>query len=301
MVLNTEAMTWLSEWRALAARIEGLGVAGSDLMRSFGVRNTDPFSVVNVVIRPSMAAVLNDLGAFRDRHRDLLPAAAIPLLDSVVGRFSSAMSGPGQSGVEQATLQLVFALRAVRAELDYLFSDNEIAARRIVERAFLHLQRSLTADDDVRRRWAAACGEVDCEKIGALHLLAHGVWAFKAHTAGARTDLILGRPISEREPRAADVEAFVLTEWKIATGPSDAIAKVDAAHTQLALYRQGALGGFELSTRRYVVIVANQTLDLPPDHNGSGALCRHVLLDRSGATPSVIAKAGATSPSGADN
>jgi len=58
---------------------------------------------------------------------------------------------------------------------------------------------------------------------------------------------------------------------------SDAGRKVDEAHTQLGLYHRGALGEFELSTRRYVVVVADQELELPDDHDDRGTLCHHVL------------------------
>lgn len=68
---------------------------------------------------------------------------------------------------------------------------------------------------------------------------------------------------------------------------SDAGRKVDEAHTQLGLYHRGALGEFELSTRRYVVVVADQELELPDDHDDRGTLCHHVLINRGGETPSV--------------
>jgi hypothetical protein len=178
----------------------------------------------------------------------------------------------------------------VKAELDYYFADGEIAARRVVERAFLHLQRSLAADEDVRGRWRKAKDELACEKLGALHLLAHGIWAFKAHTSGARTDLILGRPMADGEPGVSDVESLVLTEWKLAKDSLEAPNKVGEAHTQLDLYRRGALGGFELSTRRYVVVVADREVLLPPSHDVGGTLCRHICLNRSGDTPSVVAR-----------
>lgn len=285
-------MTWMTEWRALAARIEGLGTAADDLTRSFGVKLNDRFAVVRKVIEPSGDRLLKALRTFLDENGPAVPALAASVLDDFLKQYGThfATSSSLSTSPDPAPLQVVAALRAVRAELDYYFADNEIGARRIVERAFLHLQRSLVADEEFRRRWANAGGEVAGEKLGALHLLGHGVWAFKADAAGARTDLILGRHLSEDEPRASDVEAFVLTEWKITAGQADAVEKVKAAHVQLGLYRRGALGGFELSTRRYVVIVADQELELPPDHDDGGVRCRHILLNRGGETPAVSAR-----------
>jgi len=159
-------MTWSTEWRALAARIEGLGVAGNDLMRGLTVQNYDALNVTNRVVRPSGHRLFQDLRAFRDRYQSVLPSRAVEVIDGFLGPFENSLSRSGADGAAHATLQLVAVLRAVKAEIDYYFSDAEITARRVVERAFLHLQRSLSADDDVRWRWKQARGEVGCEKLG---------------------------------------------------------------------------------------------------------------------------------------
>ena len=54
-------------------------------------------------------------------------------------------------------------------------------ALRITERAFAHLQRSIIADDEIRKKWLSAFsdGETKCEKLGSVHLLSHGVWDLK--------------------------------------------------------------------------------------------------------------------------
>jgi hypothetical protein len=81
---------------------------------------------------------------------------------------------------------------AFQAELDYLLSDQQEHLRTYSERAFVHLQRSIAADNESKRKWTEAfdIGETACERLGSLHLLSHGMFAFKVNGEGARTDLV---------------------------------------------------------------------------------------------------------------
>jgi hypothetical protein len=93
---------------------------------------------------------------------------------------------------------ILLKLDLFRAEFDHLLLDTEAVGRSIVRRAFAHLQRSIVADSDFRQKWQKAFGgnETGCEKLGACHLLLHGIWAFKAYAEGERTDLVLGGRLS---------------------------------------------------------------------------------------------------------
>ena len=277
-------MTWLSEWRALAARIEGFSVPGELVTTA---RDHSPGHLMGGFMLSAADRLLKAVRSFHDRHENDLPEMARLALSQIV----IPTSFPGRSSPTNllAAAQVAATLRALRVELDHYFADEDLAVRRLVERAFLHLQRSLEADKEFRRRWKRA-NESKCETLGALHLLAHGIWAFKAHAVGARTDLILKKPLRNDEVGAADVEAFVLTEWKLADEEDDLCEQIADAHHQLRRYQGGALGGFELSTRRYVVIVSDHDLPLPSDHQDRGILCRHILLNRGDDTPSVSAK-----------
>ena len=142
------------------------------------------------------------------------------------------------SSLASASAVLSFGLTAV----DFHLADHEARSRSLVERAFLHLDRLIVADNAVSRAWTNAfkkTGETACERLGGVHLLHHGLWAFKAHGAGARTDLILGTPIKQddidRAARAA--ETMVLTEWKCVRTPSELAAKHEEALSQLRQYR----------------------------------------------------------------
>jgi hypothetical protein len=281
-------MSWQVEWRALAARIEGLGVAGDALNSSLAVRNNDMFGVTQNVLVPAGHAVITALADLARGYQQQLPKAALTAINAFLYKYGNHLA-PNQVQADHGALQVLIALRALRAELDYFLSDAQVEGRRRVERAFLHLQRSLAVDDALRHRWQAAKDEPTCEKLGAVHLLAHGIWAFKAHGPGARTDLVLGAPIDQGDSRLYDVEALVLTEWKIAE-TQNLTSKVDEAHTQLRLYKGGILAGFELTSRRYVVVVSDEELHLPDHHDDGGIECRHICINRGDDTPSTSAR-----------
>jgi hypothetical protein len=62
----------------------------------------------------------------------------------------------------------------------------------------------------------------------------------------------------------------VLTEWKVVRKASDLGTQADRAFVQAKLYGIGSLAGFELSSRRYLVIVSEDRLDMPSDRSESG-------------------------------
>jgi hypothetical protein len=175
---------------------------------------------------------------------------------------------------------LVPRLAALRSAVDYHLRDFTFLARRITERAFIHLQRTIVADPATRGRWREAfeAGETACEKLGAVHLLLHGVWAFKAYSPGERTDLILGEPISDLAQVEAAAEALVLTEWKRIKPSDDAESVAQAARQQASRYAAGSLSGIELATYRYVVLVSRPRVQTPSDVEESGTVYRHINI-----------------------
>ena len=108
-------------------------------------------------------------------------------------------------GFAGATAALTL-LASFRAEFEYLIADTEAVARSLVTRALIHLQRSIVADDAIRQRWSNAFkdGETACEALGACHLLAHGIWAFKTSAEGERTDLASARPVTRDHRRSQE-------------------------------------------------------------------------------------------------
>ena len=130
-----------------------------------------------------------------------------------------------------------------------------------------------------------------CEKLGALHLLSHAIFAFKANGQRGITDLAFNDPVDKIDPiiqRAA--RALVLTEWKVASQATDATKKAEEARAQIKQYTSGVLGDLELKRTRYVVIICNKHFARLPDIEDSGITYRHIDLCLESLTPSAISK-----------
>ena len=165
-------------------------------------------------------------------------------------------------------------LAAFRSEFEYLIRDAEIEGRSLTELAFEHLRRQIVVDKDVRKKWNAAFNrrETACERLGAVHLLSHGIWAFKITAPGAATDLVYGDPLSGRGIVMNRIaRALVLTEWKLVKQADDIDGKAQEGRKQTALYAAGVLGDLELKRTRYVVLVCEGELQ-PPLWNLMGNL-----------------------------
>ncbi|XXX82634.1 hypothetical protein WMF30_28165 [Sorangium sp. So ce134] len=146
------------------------------------------------------------------------------------------------------------------------------------------------ADDDVGSKWrqAFAKGEVACEKLGAAHLLSHGIWAFKANSEGERTDLILQEPIRDIDKVERVAEGLVLTEWKLIRRESDVSRQAAQARKQAEKYGSGSLAGFELSSRRYIVLVSEKIDIRLPDMDCGHVKYHHVGICVKPRPPSTV-------------
>lgn len=153
------------------------------------------------------------------------------------------------------------------------------------------LQRILAVDEDIKAKWskAFAKGEVACEKLGSIHLLSQGIFAFKVDASGARTDLVFNEP-PDGPLLSRAVEGLVLTEWKKAAS-ADAAPKFAEAETQAELYREGPLAGLELARFRYLVVVSEKQLPTVPADttNAKGVIYRHINIAIDPEVPSKIA------------
>jgi hypothetical protein len=278
-------LSWQLEWTELSKRISGLLEAGKFL---FGYVSDNRESVSRAIFLPHSKEVFLIIQGLLDRHRSVLPPQAVSSLERFaqsrpyfVGDPSS-RSAPVRVAEHQLTL-----LASFQAEFSYHLSDFDASVHRISERAFLHLQRSIVADPEFQRRWQCAydSGEPACERLGAAHLLWHGIWAFKGHSAGERTDLIMGDRLDPSAAQGSAI-ALVLTEWKKVSHERglDSIAK--KARDQAALYGAGSLAGFELSTYRYLVFVSKNRLPQLPDRNEAGVIYRYINIAVNPATPS---------------
>ena len=282
-------MSWRTEWNALAARIRGVTEAAAFYVSCTGVQ--DGYRVVAHSLRPQMRDIHELLRSFAVTFGEQLPASARACLTRFLEQRPDVFRN--ENVIDNQALQFtVTALTAFRSEFDYHVSDVAAFAARQSERAFVHMQRSIVADEDERRKWMAAfeSGEIACERLGAIRLLGHGIWAFKVDGSGERTDLVLQEPIVEEDvERSAD--ALVLTEWKVCRDRGEMRRRLAEAKAQTQLYRAGVLAGLELASYRYLVVVSDQRLMVPPDEVDADISYRHVNIVVEPQTPALAARA----------
>lgn len=281
-------MTWLEQWRDLAARIDGLISAGEFLVSAFKVNSADAFSVVRKSFQPELVAIISEIERLGATYASELPPQASAALQKYVTQGWDKSFNDGA-----VDIQRLAPLASFRSQFEYLIRDAEAEGRSLTELAFEHLRRQLVVDDDIRKKWQDAFQrhETACEKLGAIHLLSHGIWAFKVVASGGATDLVFGDPVEQyAKMMRRTARALVLTEWKLIKRPDEISTKAQEARDQAAIYSGGVLGDAELKRTRYIVLVCQSDLT-PPDNTSVGAVTyRHVLLPTSPKVPSTMAR-----------
>lgn len=184
-------------------------------------------------------------------------------------------------------------MAAFEAEMSHAMADKQARLLIASERAFEHLIRSIAVDPDIRGKWqgAFALGERACERLGAIHLLMHGIWAFKVSAPGSETDLVYNEKLSLDARLMGAVEGLVLTEWKVAKSEKDALLKLEQARAQAKNYASGALGGGLLQGTRFLPVVTGEQAQLPDDVEDGGVLYRQICIPVSPLSASVAARA----------
>lgn len=280
---------WRTEWNSLSKAIEALKDAG--IFHAQNLNGKDIYGVAKAVLQPSTSRIYRNLSEYFSKHRDNVPELAKKSISSFLnGPFSHVFDDKSTNGVDPSSIcfNRIIALLAFKAEFDYLLSDQQTIFKRISERAFEHLQRSIVADNSICARWneSFVTGETSCEKLGAAHLLQFGIWAFKASAAGERTDLIFQDVISDLAKVEQTADALVLTEWKVVRRATQVQDVIKQAHSQASLYSTGSLAGIELSKYRYLVIVSEDRVTMPPDNYDSDVIYRHINIAVHPSTPS---------------
>lgn len=285
-------MSYSETWAPLAARIRGLTEAGKLHAQYLSVRSSDSYGRAKR-LRAQAGLLLDALKAFHDRYQRALPPDATKALKDFIDSTETLIrsdEGTTDSKQEQAWAALVM-LSAFETEMSFLLSDGQERVRSRTERALVHLQRLIVVDPAVRDRWQSAFkeGEVACEKLGAVQLLHHGIWAFKVSAAGERTDLVYQQPSGDLLDEQRFADGFVLTEWKLAT-PANANDQFGAGRAQAKRYAAGALAGAELTGWRYVIAVSKKHVPLPADVQQDGIVYRHVNVAVDPDVPSRAAR-----------
>lgn len=286
---------WKLEWDLLSTRIAGIIEASSFLFQTAQAGESDATYSTNILIQ-NCEQTAGAIQSLLLRYGGALPANARQALvrfdkwwrDTSVNNW---LSSPGGFPAVQAAVVL---LGSVRAELDHLLADRDEIVRSHVVRAFQHLQRSLIVDLGLRARWISAfdsrTGELSCEELGGVHLLLHGIWAFKVSATGERTDLVLGTRLVVDQDVVTSAHGLVLTEWKLIRDGDNTAQKRDEAQYQAERYTEGSLSGFELESERYLVLVGRRNFEIPSDIIKGGTKYKVVGLFLERQSPSVGAR-----------
>jgi hypothetical protein len=281
------AMTKYDNWTALSARIRGL-IDASHLAAELFARNNDALGGM-IHLGKHALAILNDLDKFGATLDDSSEHArlAIKKLASEAGELFNTVHTT--TDMRQIYIRSgLLMLAAAETELSYLLRDRQAAIRALSDRAFEHLQRTIVVDDSVRQKWVNAfdTGEPECEKLGAVHLLSHGIWAFKANATGGRTDLVYQEPLTNINAVERFADGLVLTEWKKLSDGGNPTRYFESARNQSDFYSTGVLAGTELTRYRYAILVSREDVDVPDDFSNGLVTYRHVNIAIEPRTPS---------------
>jgi len=276
-------MDWYEDWRAISIRIGAYLDAAKLFFASVPVEGSDFHAVSNTSFIPNAKNLKERIQEFVKLYSDELPQSALDASNHFLSIFKPGRYN-GIAGVQGSSLFLA----EFKSEFELSIAGSAEYAKSLVEWAFIHLQRTLVVDKDVGRKWneAFSSGELSCERLGAVHLLSHGIWAFKAHAIGERTDLILGEPINFNDVKVTK-SVLVLTEWKTVGSQGEIESKSKKAKKQAERYGVGSLAGFELATNRYIILVSRKNLMPPQDIKDGQLLYRHINIAVEPDPPSV--------------
>lgn len=282
-------MPHVSEWRALSSRIKGLMQAGELHARFLTVNAADAHGRARR-LREHCESSLKALEQYSKLNRDRIPVFVVDRISEFVSQNRTLFTDDGGTGdsLNQRVWAALVMLGALESEVSFALSDVQEEIRARSERAFAHLQRSIVADPEVRAKWAKAYGdgEVDCEQLGGIQLLMHGIFAFKVGAQGERTDLVYQDIVSDLADKERYSDGLVLTEWKKAKTAKEAGKQFAAARKQASNYAVGALGGTELTAYRYAVVVSDDAVAVPGDIREGSVTYRHINIAVNPKSPS---------------
>lgn len=274
-------VTYIDVWTVLASRIKGVTQVAQFHVACLQFRSDDPKGRGTYLYKQNLS-IFEAIRQYGQTFSNIMPNNAKMMFSSFVDEFNSFFA-PRESGSNSRQEQILTGsavLSAFATEVSFLFSNSQQQICARTELALSHLQRSIVVDAGLRARWRRAFhrGEVACEKIGAIHMLLHSIWAFKIDAAGARTDLIYQKPVNSFTREESFVDGFVLTEWKKASDYAGASKQYTQAHKQLERYAKGALATNELTSYRYAIVVTLKNVDPPADAIIDGITYRNVNI-----------------------
>ncbi len=284
-------MSWMSEWEAISNRISGLKEATQFFVQ---FQQQDEKGSMGIVLLPQTEKLYKLIHRFHETYKSTFSPIAQVCIENYLKQDKELIESLPQN--EPAFNQIPYLKRLItslisfQAELTFHLSDTQFIIHRMTERAFIHLQRLIIVDETIRNKWKKCFKlEIFCEKLGAAHLLWHGIWAFKAHGEKGRTDLILGESVNLNQVEATS-EGLVMTEWKLVKDKKDTQKKATEAYKQAKIYSGGILAGIELRNYRYLVLVSEKNLILPEDFQEGEIIYKHINVAISPDTPAISSR-----------
>lgn len=277
--------TFSTEWENISARIEGLRNAGSLHAQFMTSLNSSQYGV-GKVMAAQLREVYADTCMMFETYTGSVPSRALEALSKFKLQVGPNIS-QNYEGDERLFRSTLVQLVALNSEVSFHLKSSQEKLRTTSELAFAHLQRLIVVDPDYRQKWKSAFdgGELQCEKLGAVHLLWHGIWAFKVDGSGARTDIVFNDNITSAY--GSLIGGLVLTEWK--KSKTSSVEAFERARRQAELYSEGVLAGVELVNYRYCVVVSENDLRKPTDKTLDGVTYRYINIAIDPQTPSVMA------------
>lgn len=263
-------MSYLSEWKAISIRIKSYIDTLNALSPLLQVNSGDSFNSKGSM-GDQFKVIYSEIDQYAKKFENTMQPQIKEEIETFLSKYQNHFK-TDKTRIAHVQIQLA-ALASIESSVTFLLSDVKEQVRRNTELAFIHLQRSIMADPEIKVKWkdAFGAGEVACEKLGSLHLLQHGIWAFKAHADGGRTDLILGETINSFDEIERTAIGLVLTEWKVAKKDTEIGRMFQTAKKQAQNYASGVLAGIELENYRYLVVVSEHgdksTSDLVIENN----------------------------------
>lgn len=139
------------EWDRLSKLISGFLET-----RQFYLNGSDKSSFINGrrQLDKTWKVIVNGLDTFLKRHKMVLPEEATQSLGVFLGDASGSLLPDPWELYPMGDRFL--ALASIRSALDFHLADFSLFARRLSERAFSHLRRSIVVDEEVRLKWQRA-------------------------------------------------------------------------------------------------------------------------------------------------
>jgi hypothetical protein len=305
-------MSWRTEWKGISAQIKGFVESGKFYLETSGAGSTPAHTFMKCNLIGRAGNIFKVIKKFSSDYQSTLPLSANECLEQFIMDYRHIFFPSGEDSESPIQLglrvaeeyfeapvmsiaTLLTALVLLQSELTSHLSDFSVIAKRLSERAFLHLQRSIIANKSIKQEWCNAfnkmkTAEVECEKLGGAHLLLHGIWAFKVYTPEERTDLVLQEPIRDFDEVERAAEALVLTEWKIVRDASELGKKAKEALEQARIYASSVLGWIELRQYRFLVLVSKDRLQKIEDIPEGDIVYRHINIAVDPKSPSQAAR-----------